>query len=294
MCRVKKKEEPIVTTTYATNQPHKGQKNNSSTYHIYGLNGHKMINSPKFVEMQKMFQGENASSLERKMIIKVKTITIDVNVIDINVATKRKITKDQVFHEKEPWKNKSTTDWEEEKFKKTIIETIQQFQKALTTNEGSSTSIEGWNTMWSCMLDPTPFIEPPKSQKFVVSQSKSILVEEIFQDISIQMLETSYTLNLRQLLKMALELKRYLWKKMKLDQPFVILEVAIVIITTNNHIVIIQIQIGKNTIEDVLLECGLGYYHCTKQFKLKLGSPKPKPAPYNLRMVEQTTTKPMN
>jgi hypothetical protein len=41
-----------------------------------------------------MFQGENASSLERKMIIKVKTITIDVNVIDINVATKRKITKD--------------------------------------------------------------------------------------------------------------------------------------------------------------------------------------------------------
>jgi hypothetical protein len=55
------------------------------------------------------------------------------------------------------------------------------------------------------------------------------------------MLETSYTLNLRQLLKMALELKRYLWKKMKLDQPFVILEVAIVIITTNNHIVIIQI-----------------------------------------------------
>jgi hypothetical protein len=39
--------------------------------------------------------------------------------------------------------------------------------------------------MWSGMLDPTPFIEPPKSQEFVVSQSKSILVEEIFQDISI-------------------------------------------------------------------------------------------------------------
>jgi hypothetical protein len=31
----------------------------------------------------------------------------------------------------------------------------------------------------------------------------------------------------------------------------------------------------------------------TKQLRLKLGLPKPKLAPYNLRMVDQTTTKPM-
>jgi hypothetical protein len=35
-------------------------------------------------------------------------------------------------------------DWKkEEKLNKTIVETIQQFQKALITSEGSSTSIEG-------------------------------------------------------------------------------------------------------------------------------------------------------
>jgi hypothetical protein len=45
----------------------------------------------------------------------------------------------------------------------------------------------------------------------IISQSKLISIEEIFQDINRQMLETSYTLNLGQLLKMALELKRYLW-----------------------------------------------------------------------------------
>ncbi len=33
------------------------------------------------------------------------------------------------------------------------------------------------------------------------------------------MLETNDTLNLRQLLKILLELKRYLWQEMKLDKP---------------------------------------------------------------------------
>ncbi len=50
-CRVKKEEEPIiVVATKATNQLQKGQKNNSYVCHICGLNGHKMINCPKFVE----------------------------------------------------------------------------------------------------------------------------------------------------------------------------------------------------------------------------------------------------
>jgi hypothetical protein len=34
MCRVKKKGEPIVATIKATNQTHKGQKNNSYACHI--------------------------------------------------------------------------------------------------------------------------------------------------------------------------------------------------------------------------------------------------------------------
>jgi hypothetical protein len=42
-----------------------------------------------------------------------------------------------------------------------------------------------------------------------------ITIEEFFLDIGKQMLETSYTLNLGQLLKIALALKRYLWQKLK-------------------------------------------------------------------------------
>jgi hypothetical protein len=48
-------------------------------------------------------------------------------------------------------------------------------------NEGSFTSIEGWNTMWLHMPDTTPFIKPSKPQDFIVSQNKLILIKEIFQ-----------------------------------------------------------------------------------------------------------------
>jgi hypothetical protein len=71
-----------------------------------------------------------------------------VNVIDINVATRSIIIKDHVFQEREPRKNKITTYWEKkEKLKKTMVKTIQHLQKVQATNEGSFTSIEGWNTM---------------------------------------------------------------------------------------------------------------------------------------------------
>jgi hypothetical protein len=42
-----------------------------------------------------------------------------------------------------------------------------------------------------------------------------ITIEKIFFDIGKQMLESSYTLNLGHFLKIALELKRYLWQKLK-------------------------------------------------------------------------------
>ncbi len=52
--------------------------------------------------------------------------------------------------------------------------------------------------------------------------------------------------------------------------------------------VVIQVQIGKNMIEDVLLD---GDFGVTKQLRLRLRRPKRKPTPYNLRMVDQITTK---
>jgi hypothetical protein len=53
-----------------------------------------MTNYPKFATMQKMFQGKNASSLKVKVIVEVKTINLDVNVVNVNVVTISKIIED--------------------------------------------------------------------------------------------------------------------------------------------------------------------------------------------------------
>jgi hypothetical protein len=88
----------------------------------------------------------------------------------------------------------------------------------------------------------------------VNSQGKLITIEEIFLDIGKQMLETSYTLNLKQLLKITLKLKRYFWQKLKLEKSqnvskattekqvgYLIPKVGIVIVALDNHMAVIQI-----------------------------------------------------
>ncbi len=186
-----------------------------------------------------------------------------------------------------------------------MVETIQHIQKTQTQTEGPSTSMEGWNTTQLGMLNTT-LVDAQKSQEIVNSQRKRIIVEEIFLDISKQMLETNYILNLGQLFKITHELKKYIWQKLKLEKTqsvskittkkqvvFSVLEVRIAIIVIDNHMVIIQIQIGKNIIEHVLLDGGSGVNIITKQLRLRLGLPKPKPTPYNFKMANQTITKSM-
>ncbi len=57
--------------------------------------------------------------------------------------------------------------------------------------------MEGWNTTWLGMPNITP-VDTQKPQEVMKSQGKLIIVKEIFLDISKQMLEISYTLNLGQ------------------------------------------------------------------------------------------------
>jgi hypothetical protein len=46
-----------------------------------------MINCPKFAEMQKMFHGKVVTILEVQPIVETQIVTIDVNVVDVNVTT---------------------------------------------------------------------------------------------------------------------------------------------------------------------------------------------------------------
>jgi hypothetical protein len=58
-------------------------------------------------------------------------------------------------------------------------------------------------------------------------------------------------------------------------------------IKLDNQMVVIQIQVGRNIVETVLLDGGASVNIITKNLITKLGLPKPRPAPYHLKMVDQ-------
>ncbi len=88
----------------------KPQMTSLYAYHIYGLNGHKMTNSPKFVEMQKMLHGKFVIVAEVQLVAKTQAVTTYVNVVDVNVITKSKVTKEHVFKDRKPRKENGVVD----------------------------------------------------------------------------------------------------------------------------------------------------------------------------------------
>jgi hypothetical protein len=63
-------------------------------------------------------------------------------------------------------------------------------------------------------------------------------------------------------------------------------KVDIVAIEVNNQMVVIQVQVGKNIAEGVLLDGGANVNIKIKNLKTKLGLSKPRPVPYHLIMVD--------
>ena len=60
----------------------------------------------------------------------------------------------------------------------------------------------------------------------------------------------------------------------------------------DKHMPVISICIGKNVVDDVLLDGGSGVNVITEEEHCKLGLPKPSPAPFNLKMANKTIAKP--
>ena len=60
----------------------------------------------------------------------------------------------------------------------------------------------------------------------------------------------------------------------------------------DKHMPVISIYIGKNIVDDVLLDGGSGVNIITEEERCRLGLPKPSPAPFNLKMANGTIAKP--
>jgi hypothetical protein len=46
-----------------------------------------------------------------QLVVKIQTIIIDVNVLDVNATTKSKAIEEHVFKDRKPKKTKSVVDW---------------------------------------------------------------------------------------------------------------------------------------------------------------------------------------
>jgi hypothetical protein len=53
-----------------------------------------MTNFPKFAEMLKMFDGKSVTVAKVQFVVQTQAVIVDVNVVDVNVATRSKVTKE--------------------------------------------------------------------------------------------------------------------------------------------------------------------------------------------------------
>jgi hypothetical protein len=77
-----------------------------------------------------MFHVKYVTIIEVQPIVETQTITIDVNVVDVNVTTRSEATKKHVFKDRESRKAKNVVNWEKEEWlKKLMVGIIQHIQK---------------------------------------------------------------------------------------------------------------------------------------------------------------------
>jgi ribosomal protein L24 len=62
--------------------------------------------------MQKMFHGKYVIVVEVQPIVETQIIIADVNVVDVDVTTRSKVTKEHVFKDRKPREAKNVVDWE--------------------------------------------------------------------------------------------------------------------------------------------------------------------------------------
>ncbi len=129
----KKKDETTMATIEATQQSEKPQKTFSYACHIYGLNGHKMIDYSRFIEMQKMFHGKSVTIIKVQHVVKIKTFITKVNVVDVNVTTRNKANEEHVFKDKELRKANIVVNQDKEEQLKKWVQ-WKQFNKSRTNN----------------------------------------------------------------------------------------------------------------------------------------------------------------
>lgn len=105
----------------------------------------------------------------------------------------------------------------------------------------------------------------------------------ILEDIMQQLLESEYTFTLGEFFRIAPNLRQYVVAKIAPRRRIVIMlgpNLVIAFVVINPHMVVIKIQVGKNMVEDVLLDGGSNMNIMTKELQKWLRLLSLKLAPY--------------
>jgi hypothetical protein len=82
-----KKEEPTIIVIEATTKVGKPPRPLNHPCHICGIVGHKLMNYPRFDQMQSMFKDKKGQSTKFKPTTEVKVVIVSINMVNVNVIT---------------------------------------------------------------------------------------------------------------------------------------------------------------------------------------------------------------
>jgi hypothetical protein len=81
------------------------------SYHICGDIGNKMINYPRYNDMQNIFKNKGVKTIEKQVVVEPKVANLLVHIVNVNMAiTRSKVIKEHVFKDRKPIKKKFVVD----------------------------------------------------------------------------------------------------------------------------------------------------------------------------------------
>jgi hypothetical protein len=97
-CRIKRKENHVLVVFEVTIQQIKVQRPVKYSCHICGDTRHKIIDCPKYNDMQNMFKNKMK---QRNHVVEPKVTNISIHMVNVNMAiTRSKVIKEDVFKDK--------------------------------------------------------------------------------------------------------------------------------------------------------------------------------------------------
>jgi hypothetical protein len=88
-CRVKRKEDDVPTISEVITQQIKVQKPLGYSCHICGDTGHKIIDRPKYNDMQNMLKNKGMKPTKKQVVVEPKVSNPFVHMVDVNMASPR-------------------------------------------------------------------------------------------------------------------------------------------------------------------------------------------------------------